>query len=538
MNEEFSHWISLFKEKDFEQRLLFLKKELKDKKVVLYCNGVFFDALTECYNLKDFFNIAGISDMRYQSDFHEVYKNFRCIKPSSLKNIDFETILITSPSFESVKKYLEKNNLCKKSVEILPIQVEENSYKLEQQIILKNNYKKVLENLKNKRNNNEKIRVLFVCEENSKWGYQFVYEKMKLDNDFEILPVVLYPIVTKNRIEFTQKENLEFFKKQGIDSIDGYDYEKKKNKDIKSFQPDLVFYQQPWYLQGNNHPKSVSEFALTMMIPYGYTTLSEEAWGNSSVKDVYTSLWTFFSESPYHNDFYEKAAGMQRENLYAAGSAKLDYYRTPIGKKFEKIWREEDKNKKRIIWAPHHSVCDAGLGMSNFQEQYKFFLNFAKKHREYSFILKPHPSLRSMCISTGFLTEKEYDTYIQEWKNLPNADVYTLGNYFDIFKTSDILLTDCSSFLAEYFPAQKPIVLLDRKNRAPFDKFGEIIKQGFYRIEKTEEIERLLYEILVQGNDTLKPLRQEILNSYFYIPQKSASDRIVEFIKNLLFIIK
>jgi CDP-glycerol glycerophosphotransferase (TagB/SpsB family) len=80
------------------------------------------------------------------------------------------------------------------------------------------------------------------------------------------------------------------------------------------------------------------------------------------------------------------------------------------------------------------------------------------------------------------MSKEEYQTYLNNWDNLENSKTYLDGEYFDIFKTSDILITDCSSFLAEYFPTLKPIIFLNRKDRAPFDKFGNKIKKGFYEI--------------------------------------------------------
>ena len=55
MSSEYSYWIEVFEEKSFKNNLLKLQKHLKNKKVVFYCNGIFFDALTDSYNLNDFF---------------------------------------------------------------------------------------------------------------------------------------------------------------------------------------------------------------------------------------------------------------------------------------------------------------------------------------------------------------------------------------------------------------------------------------------------------------------------------------------------
>ena len=153
--------------------------------------------------------------------------------------------------------------------------------------------------------------------------------------------------------------------------------------------------------------------------------------------------------------------------------------------------------------------------MSLFKEQYKYFLDFAKKHTEYSFVVKPHPLLRFKCAQESFLSDEDYDNYMSEWNSLTNASVYTEGNYFDIFKTSDILLTDSSSFLAEYFYSGKPIIFFDNKNRAGFNEFGLKLKKGFYIPSTTEEIEDLLEKLLIKKQDDLKEIRKKIIDKEY-----------------------
>ena len=172
--------------------------------------------------------------------------------------------------------------------------------------------------------------------------------------------------------------------------------------------------------------------------------------------------------------------------------------------------------------------------MSNFKEQYLYFLELAKKHPEYSFVVKPHPSLRYKCITEKFLTAREYDDYMDEWNSLNNAAVYTDGNYFDIFKTSDVLITDSSSFLAEYFYSGKPIIFFESQNRAGFNEFGLKIRKGFYKPQRTEDTEDLLYTLLIKKEDNLKALREKIIKKEFYYPEIGVGKNIVNYLKKQL----
>lgn len=52
--------------------------------------------------------------------------------------------------------------------------------------------------------------------------------------------------------------------------------------------------------------------------------------------------------------------------------------------------------KKKIIWAPHHSLEDCGgLQLSTFLSYYKFFFELAQKYfNDIQIVFKPHPLLK------------------------------------------------------------------------------------------------------------------------------------------------
>ena len=132
------------------------------------------------------------------------------------------------------------------------------------------------------------------------------------------------------------------------------------------------------------------------------------------------------------------------------------------------------------------------------------------------------------------MTGEEYEDYLNQWRALPNANVYALGNYYDLFKTSDLLITDCSSFLAEYFVSKKPIILLESKSRIPFNKFGLKLKTGMYKPENINEIEDLLNNILINKNDPLEKVRENIIKKDFYLPPNGIGHNIVTYLKKEL----
>jgi len=565
-NEEWINYTEYLKEIYFEDRLKFLSHKYKGKKILIYGNGIIFNVMCKNYDIQKYLNVCAVSDLRYEKNETKEYLGFKAVKPAEIKFSNADVILLTTVNPKEIKSFLQKNNFVKKGTLIEPfiqdffyekikkfnkkcnfaIKYLKNTGNIinfikyflflnETELETKNNYVTLIKKLR--KDKERKIRVAFLCEENPKWGYQSIYDEMKKDKTFEVLPIINLPIITYRRQEFLQEKNIAFFKSFGIDAIDGYDYEKNIYKPLEDFKPDILFYQQPWYMLRSQIPQVVSKYALTCIISYGFTSIDTDSWGSEAIRKNSGNLWKMFAESDYHNKFYSKAAELKHKDiLITKGYPKLDNYNLPIEDRFERLWNDSNKNeRRRIIWAPHHSIEKYGFEMSNFKEQYLYFLELAKKHPEYSFVVKPHPALRYKCISEKFLTEQEYDDYIAQWNSLENATVYTDGNYFDIFKTSDVLITDSSSFLAEYFYSGKPIIFFESPNRAGFNKFGLKMKKGFYTPEKTEDTENLLETLLIKREDKLKNIRKNIIKKEFYYPKNSTIGKdIVNYIKKEL----
>ena len=253
--------------------------------------------------------------------------------------------------------------------------------------------------------------------------------------------------------------------------------------------------------------------------------VESKCWGTTTPRNFCSNLWTMFAESKWHKTFYEKGTNLKNKDiLYVTGYPKMDAYRDPINPDIAKLWKDDEHKKPRIIYAPHHSIeRSGGFGMSNFVEHAGFFLDFAKNNPQYSFIIKPHPVLRSKCEAVNFMTPEEYDEYIEKWRELPNGNAYTLGNYY------------CSSFLAEYFVSGKPIVLLESKSRMPFNNFGLKLREGMYRPQDVSEIEELLKEIFINGNDVLGEKRRQIISQQFLLPECGVGKYITDYLKKQLF---
>lgn len=374
------------------------------------------------------------------------------------------------------------------------------------------NYKKKLEEL-HSRKNTTPIRVCFLVRENQKWSYQSLYELLDKSEDFE--PIVLVSLLwlshigkdpTRNNLE----ENYNFFKERGMNVQ--YAYENGEYLDLRNFEPDILFYDQPWDLPKIHQPASVSKFALTCYVPYGI--------GLFNLKDDYTTvfhklLFKFYIENEITYERFHKA-----KNCYIAGNPKFDFYSESITVSEEKLWK--NPTCKKIIYAPHHSLDKKGMGLATFKENGKFILKYAKTHPETTWVFKPHPRLKYALLRNKIMTKDEINKYYNAWGKIGN--VVENGNYFDLFKTSDLLVTDCCSFLAEYLPTNKPIIRLSPKNKMDFNQLGFLINDSCYEVKNNKDLNFWLSCLLFRKNtDTKQNLRTKALLNLIDLNIKSAN---------------
>lgn len=365
----------------------------------------------------------------------------------------------------------------------------------------KNNYKKIIERIKN-RASGSKIKVAFLIRENQKWAYQSLYEEFEKSEVFEPL-VLVSPLVLTHIGKDMTRDNLEdnynFFKSRNMNV--NYAYKNRQYVDLKEFNPDIVFYDQPWDLPELHSPMYVSEFALTCYCPYAYELTDTR---EHYLTSFHRFLYRFFVISDIHMNIYESYMKGNSENCTIAGYPKLDEYFSKT--KSNGIWKNNEKIK--ILYAPHHSFEKNGLHLATFRENGEFMLSFAKQHPETEWIFKPHPRFKYALLKNKIMNESEIEDYYNEWNKI--GSVYDKGDYIDTFRTSDLLITDCVSFIAEYLPTKHPIIWLSNSSSAMFNEIGESIKKSCYLVNSETELENTFDELVNRKEDNKKSQRLAI----------------------------
>lgn len=382
--------------------------------------------------------------------------------------------------------------------------------------------------LKRKLRCKSKIKIVFLNCSSAKWSYQSIYEEFEKDNRFEVCILVsCYEMLLNKKYSFLNlpqiiQNNFSFFKKQNMNVEYAFDFKKNKPLDLKQFSPDIIFYDEPQSIAKKQSIDKTKKYAIPLYCSYG-SCISN---GRNEIHPVYKKLNTYFVDNMFtkevltHNGFIDK-------QVYVAGQPKIDNYLKPLTT--ENIrWKT---NLRHIIYAPHFSFDNqTELKFGTFNRNYKFFYNWAKEHQEFEFVFKPHPSLKREIVKRKLMTLAEMNEYFKMWEDLPNAQVFEEGNYIDMFRTSDLLITDCNSFLYEYLPTTKPVIHLINPDSVGYNEFGRKIIEGYYKAITLNDIEEYLNMLLVYNKDILLEKRINIINEYINLTEYNTAKKVYDFV--------
>jgi len=393
-----------------------------------------------------------------------------------------------------------------------------------------------------------KIKIAFLTYSSSIWPCDRLFHLFEQDEKFEPVIVVAglvsgTPVTTREMYETT----LGYFTKRGFYTIGIYDDGGNYSSWIDAEDPDVIFFLTPYLdviLPADFNIQHVHLNKLNVYIPYGFMLARGENNYNLLTPQL---CWKYFCDTELYRQLIGEHSVSGNNNVVYCGYTKMDIFYEGDQPDGEKIWKipEYIANKHevvKIIYAPHHSLRGPGDRaegkFSTFDENYRTIFEYAKSHPDTtSWIIRPHPHLKKETVNTGlFRNEDEYEDYLDKWDQLPNAKAVRDGPYFDIFKTSDGMIVDSVSFLAEYQYVGKPLLLLTCPSQE-FNEFGLKLKEILYSASGSDirEISNFIDEILIKKNDYMYPVRVKFFKDYLnYIDHnggKSASIYIYDYFK-------
>lgn len=374
----------------------------------------------------------------------------------------------------------------------------------------------------------EKIRCAFFVVFHTVWKCDYIYKRMLADDRFDPV-IVICPVVNygKEDMKIRMKECETLFSSMGYDYVKTYNEETDTYIDIReTVNPDIIVYTNPYKgLIDDRYYINRFTDLLTIYIPYYMAEDIGSKFGYGL--EMHNLVWRKYAETEYHKSLAKQFSRRKGKNVVVTGypgtEVFLDKSYTP-----KDVWPISDKSVKRVIWAPHHTLEAVGhVNYSCFLQYADFMVEMAKKYAQsIQIVFKPHPILRN---KLELLWGKEKTSaYYKLWTDMPNTDLND-GDYVDLFITSDAMIHDSGSFIAEYLHLNKPVMrtMNSADPKTMFNDFALECIDNHYKAYSESDIETF-FENLLSNNDPLKKSRTEFLDNVLTPKGAMPSERIIE----------
>lgn len=362
----------------------------------------------------------------------------------------------------------------------------------------------------------DSIVILFLVSRISMWKYDGLIKLLLQHPRF--IPIVV-PYVRPNQFDpdcrKCRDEIVLYCKANNVPFREWFDFSNGQYLDISDINPDIVIYTQPYKESFPDwNVDNYTQDCLFVYTPYGISTSR-----NKNLKDTYLTniVWKLFVSCKLEKKIYEDNMSTNRESLVVTGMTLLDDLRNADLSK--NPW--PNNKKKKIIWAPHHSIDSLrGFSNSNFERVCIDMLEMATKYQsEIEIAFKPHPILYDR-LNEKWGREKTHDYYTQ-WNKLPNT-IICEGSYVELFAFSDAMIHDCASFTCEYLCTSKPVMFLckDEHLSPPAgigNELGVACFEHHYCGYSIQDIENFIVNVVIEGNDTMKSQRNLFVQEQLFL---------------------
>jgi hypothetical protein len=317
-----------------------------------------------------------------------------------------------------------------------------------------------------------------------------------------------------------------YFNENGYDFRYGYNKEKDEWLDLKDLAPDYVFFQTPYDYQFpySYTAKHVSTYAQICYIPYyGILVFRGEVESITHPHSFFRNVNHVFLGNKYEKkdlivNLREKVRGI---NIHVTGSPLTDRV---LQCDYNKLYARKSI-KKCILWTPRWNTSE---GICHFFDYKDHLIKLAENNLNINLIFRPHPLCFQNFLTTGEMTKSSLDEFRLRFDNLVNARIDETEDYLESFANSDILITDVSSIMVDYFVTGKPIIYTHKIDT--FNHFASHISKGFYWVANQSELDETL-QMLLTGADPLKEKRLSITRQLFPRVKKDATSIIIDTLK-------
>lgn len=375
----------------------------------------------------------------------------------------------------------------------------------------------------------ENIRVLFVLSDVSLWKTEGLYREMLVHPRFS--PILGTCLITS---DIPSESIRKYNALKDYLLMKGYSYKEIFDLRKDRLGADIVFFQQPYenVISPNVFYHSlIRSKTLICDVHYSMRTLAITKQNRWVIDEsLYRYCWQMYVENSLTAEF-GKLSLLKGKNIVITGMPIQDEL-LKESKQFINPWKKQSTEKKKIIYAPHHTIPVTGnlINLSCFLDVCDFMLEMAEKYADnIQFAFKPHPFLKKKLFE--YWGDEKTNAYYQRWASMENTQL-SEGEYISLFAYSDGMIHDCDSFTLEYTFTKKPALFLvspskESERRDDLNKFGQIAYDLHDKGFTKDDIESFIRKIISE-EDTLKLERESFYNTYLLPPYgNTASQNII-----------
>lgn len=343
-----------------------------------------------------------------------------------------------------------------------------------------------------------KIRVAFFVLHHSVWKCDAVFRAMMEDDFFEPF-IFVCPYTGKDDVSCIQdvQKNVNFFQNKGYPTVSSYNKNKSTWIDIDTLDIDIIFFTNPHKITKKDYYSKAYSKYLSIYIPYSHQISKYNNYKEQYNQQFHNMMWKIFAPHFDEVDIFKKNSDLKGRNILVTGYPATE----PLINNelvVNSPWKKQDSNKLRVIFAPHHTIDTPELPYStflSFSQQIQSLSEKYKKNIQWAF--KPHPMLKEKLYKHKDWGKEKTDTYYRFWEQSSFSQLEE-GDYYDLFKTSDAMIHDSGSFLAEYLYLNKPVMYLALNDgiRNYQNPFGNKAYDSCTKGKSYSDIENFLIDLI------------------------------------------
>ena len=305
-----------------------------------------------------------------------------------------------------------------------------------------------------------KKTIVFFAQEFSLWpSFETVWAYFQTRDD------VVCKLVVSYDYEFSQITLDDYQAMLNAYRDHGLPAQSWKSYNLMTNCPDMVFYMKP-YERRRSNPQSLMIENVMQYVPYTvYISYCFDVQGGKTLHKFFYGMpafyhmWRIIGYSQFYQQMMAKYGYRNAENVVLLGHPKFDisYNIARDDRYLNPAWQQKIAGRPVVLWNSHFSIRP-NEGVGTFFRWWQVLISYFRSHQDLVLLWRPHPIFWELVDQHKVPNERQLLAWIDSVSNMPNVIVDRSGDYRHALRTSNALISDATTFLAEYRPSGKPIL--------------------------------------------------------------------------------